>query len=87
MIKKQPNPAPGKFLLYTKTPFGKVYYMESGTTGIGTDRQGEYIHWTKYPKHAYRFETLKRARSMADIIRSVYGSRAMIMNREGECVS
>lgn len=84
---KIPNPLPGKFLLVIKTPYGKQYYVSSGTYDAGTQHESDYLNWSKWPAYAYRFETLKRARSMARKLRETHKVKPMIMTREGEYVS
>lgn len=86
MFHKQANPAPGKFLLTIRTPFGPQFYQESGVVGVGTAHEGQYLHWTKYQKHAYAFTTLKTARAMVAKLLAEHDIRATIVNRDGEVI-
>lgn len=86
MVRETMKHNAGKFFLVKGTRFGTLYYQESGTFDVGTPHMKSYLYWTRYRQNARSFETVKKARAMANKLWEEHGERAKIVNRKGMVV-
>lgn len=86
MMRERMKPRQGKFFLAFRTRFGLQYYRASGVFDVGTDQEESYLYWTRYPREAFGFNTVKTARAMAEKLLDEHGIRVMIVGKNDEVI-